>query len=99
MMIRSRRENYVNKTPKTCLVGDIGGTNVRLAVADLSGSTPSILAPKSLSRAGHPTFEGVVDQYLEQSGGPIPDAIVVAVAGNGCSTNRCCAARALPMPA
>lgn len=69
----------MNKTPKTCLVGDIGGTNVRLAVADLAG--PTISAPKSLSRTGHPTFEGVVDKYLAESGGPVPDAIVVAVAG------------------
>lgn len=69
----------MTKTPKTCLVGDIGGTNVRLAVADLSG--PTISAPKALPRAGHPTFEGVVDLYLEEHGGPMPDAIVVAVAG------------------
>jgi len=60
-------------------VGDIGGTNVRLAVADLDG--PVISAPKSLPRAGHPTFEGVVDLYLKESGEAFPDAIVVAVAG------------------
>jgi glucokinase len=71
----------VNTTPKTCLVGDIGGTNVRLAIADLSGGVPTISTPKSLPRAGHPTFEGVVDLYLQESGGPLPDAIVVAVAG------------------
>lgn len=65
--------------PKTCLVGDIGGTNVRLAVADLSG--PVISEPKSLPRAGHPTFEGVVDLYLKEFDGPMPDAVVVAVAG------------------
>lgn len=68
-------------TPKTCLVGDIGGTNVRLAVADLSGGKPRISAPKSLPRAGHPTFEEVVDLYLAESGGPMPEAVVVAVAG------------------
>lgn len=67
--------------PKTCLVGDIGGTNVRLAVADLTGAKPTISAPKSLPRAGHPTFEGVVDLYLKESGGPAPDSVVVAVAG------------------
>jgi len=69
------------KSPKTCLVGDIGGTNVRLAVADLSGGKPHITTPKSLPRAGHPTFEGVVDRYLQESGGPAPEALVVAVAG------------------
>jgi glucokinase len=71
----------VSTTPKTCLVGDIGGTNVRLAVADLSGGTPRISAPKSLPRAGFPTFEEVVDRYVEESGAPLPDAVVVAVAG------------------
>ena len=69
----------MSNTPKTCLVGDIGGTNVRLAVADLSG--PVISEPKSLPRTGHPTFEGVVDLYLNETGGKMPDAIVVAVAG------------------
>lgn len=71
----------MSKSPKTCLVGDIGGTNVRLAVADLTGEKPKISAPKSLPRAGHPTFEGVVDAYLAEFGGPMPEAIVVAVAG------------------
>lgn len=71
----------MSTSPKTCLVGDIGGTNVRLALADLSDSEPRISAPKSLARAGHATFEEVVDAYLKQSGGPLPDAIVVAVAG------------------
>lgn len=71
----------MSKSPKTCLVGDIGGTNVRLAVADLTGEKPRISAPKSLPRAGHPTFENVVDLYLAESGGPAPEAIVVAVAG------------------
>jgi glucokinase len=67
--------------PKTCLVGDIGGTNVRLAVADLTSTPPTITTPKSLPRAGYPTFEGVVDQYIAECGGTIPDAVVVAVAG------------------
>ncbi len=68
-------------TTKTCLVGDIGGTNVRLALADLTGGAPEISAPQSLPRAGYATFEEVVDLYLQKNGGPIPDAIVVAVAG------------------
>ncbi|MDR3528574.1 MAG: glucokinase [Rhizomicrobium sp.] len=68
-------------TTKNCLVGDIGGTNVRLALADLTDGSPKISAPQSLPRAGYATFEEVVDLYLKQSGAPIPDAIVVAVAG------------------
>lgn len=71
----------MTSTPKTCLVGDIGGTNVRLAVADLTSGKPVISTPMSLPRAGHQTFEAVVDLYLGQCGGTVPDAIVVAVAG------------------
>ena len=76
-----KRETPVSKTPKTCLVGDIGGTNVRLAIADLSSGEPKISAPKSLPRAGHATFEEVVDDYLKERGGAVPDCIVVAIAG------------------
>lgn len=71
----------MSNKPKTCLVGDIGGTNVRLAVADLSTAKPKIAEPKSMPRAGIATFEDVVDRYLKESGAPIPDAVVVAVAG------------------
>lgn len=62
-------------------MGDIGGTNVRLAVADLAGGTPRLSAQKSLPHAGVATFEDVVSRYLKELGGPIPEAIVVAVAG------------------
>ncbi len=71
----------MSNTPRTCLVGDIGGTNVRLAVADISTGKPRIAAPKSLPRAGIATFEEVVDRYVKESGAPLPDAVVVAVAG------------------
>ncbi|GAA0545918.1 glucokinase [Rhizomicrobium palustre] len=71
----------MKKTPKTCLVGDIGGTNVRLAIADLTDTAPKISAPQSLPRANHATFEEVVDGYLKAAGGPVPDCVVVAVAG------------------
>jgi len=71
----------VAKEFSSCLVGDIGGTNVRLAVADLSDDTPRLSAPKSLPHAGVATFEDVVDRYLKELDGPMPEAIVVAVAG------------------
>lgn len=69
------------QSTKTCLVGDIGGTNVRLAVAHIADGEPQIAAPKSLPRANAATFEEVVDGYLKESGAPIPDVVVVAVAG------------------
>jgi len=71
----------VTKGFTSCLVGDIGGTNVRLAVADLSEATPRLSNPKSLPHAGVATFEDVVDRYLQERGGAMPEAVVVAVAG------------------
>ena len=65
----------------SCLVGDIGGTNVRLAVADLSDGKPRLSAAKSLPHAGVATFDDVVERYLKEYEGPRPEAIVVAVAG------------------
>jgi len=71
----------VTKGFSSCLVGDIGGTNVRLAVADLSEGTPRLSLPKALPHAGVATFEEVVERYLKELDGATPDAIVVAVAG------------------
>ena len=71
----------MSKGFSSCLVGDIGGTNVRLAVADLSDGKPRLSAAKSLPHAGVATFEDVVDRYLKDHDGPRPEAIVVAVAG------------------
>lgn len=64
-----------------CLVGDIGGTNARLAVADLTGPRPVVQAPISIPRAGHDSFESVVQVYMDQYVGPKPTGIVIAIAG------------------
>jgi glucokinase len=71
----------VTKTPHSCLVGDIGGTNVRLGVADISGTTPLISAPKSYPRTQFASFYDLVDHYLHESEVRFPLSIVVAVAG------------------
>lgn len=70
------------KIPYYSLVGDIGGTNARLGIADITdASRPRIATPKSYPRAQFATFEDLVDAYLRDRGGPFPQAIVVAVAG------------------
>jgi glucokinase len=64
------------------LVGDIGGTNVRLALVDVSGPVPKLTAPESHPRADFPNFEDVVAHFLRQhADAGQPAAIAVAVAG------------------
>jgi glucokinase len=74
-------ENRVSGTHPLCLVGDIGGTNVRLGAADISGATPLISTPKSYPRAQFASFYDLVDHYLRETGVQYPLSIVVAVAG------------------
>ncbi|MDE1985757.1 MAG: glucokinase [Alphaproteobacteria bacterium] len=64
------------------LVSDIGGTNVRLAVADLSNKAPRLDLCRHFLRADFARFEDVVELYLreEKVAGNIGSA-VVAVAG------------------
>lgn len=64
-----------------CLVGDIGGTNARLAVADVTGARPALHAPLSIPRVGHENFESVVQFYMDQYEGPKPEGVVIAIAG------------------
>lgn len=68
--------------PQLRLVSDIGGTNVRLALADLSNRTPRLDLCRHFLRADFARFEDVVELYLreEKVVGNIESA-VVAVAG------------------
>jgi glucokinase len=68
--------------PHLCLVGDIGGTNARLAVADVSARAAKLASCKTFPRANFAGFEDVVELYLREADSPgRPDSIVVAVAG------------------
>jgi glucokinase len=49
--------------PRTALVADIGGTNARLAIADLA--TLELANPVSLRREGFRSLEAVAESYLE----------------------------------
>lgn len=69
--------NSPRKAP-TALVADIGGTNARLAIADLD--TLELANPVSLRREGFLSFEAVAESYLQ--GVPErPRAAAIAVAG------------------
>jgi glucokinase len=64
--------------PRTALVADIGGTNARLAIADLA--TLQLTDPVSLRRAGFPSLEAVAEHYLSRVA-ERPRAAAIAVAG------------------
>ena len=64
------------------LVGDIGGTNCRLALVRPGETRPEFLAPLTLKCAEHPSFEAALSFYLERNaGGATVDRAVIAVAG------------------
>jgi glucokinase len=65
------------------LVGDVGGTNVRLALADITAPTPHLLASKSFLCADYSSLEEVIDAYLRNAPARAarPRAASIAVAG------------------
>jgi len=63
----------------TGLVGDVGGTNARLALVD---STGKIRNPKTYAAADYGSLSEVIAEYLETTAGrQRPDNAVLAVAG------------------
>ncbi len=63
------------------LVGDIGGTNARFAVAELVQGRPRLHDPRGFERAGAPSLEAAIDRYLADWRGERPTEAVIAVAG------------------
>jgi len=69
---------------RLALVGDIGGTNARFALTDLTMADPAppeLISPRAYHCADFPQLEDAVEQYLKDVGGPRPDAATLAVAG------------------
>ncbi len=64
-----------------CLVGDIGGTNARFAIADRSADTVRLREPQSFLCADFDRAEAAIDHYLETTGAARPADCVLAVAG------------------
>jgi glucokinase len=66
---------------RQALIGDVGGTNCRLALANLSGAgTPAISEVRSYRCDAYPSFEAAAVVYLRETGAAVADA-VIAVAG------------------
>ncbi len=64
------------------LVGDIGGTNARFALADLSGARPVIHEPRIYANKDYPSAEAAIEAYLRDTApGRRPESVVLAVAG------------------
>jgi glucokinase len=65
------------------LVGDVGGTNARFALADITGPTPRLFASESFLCADYPGVEEAIQHYLRSGSaqGARPRAAAIAVAG------------------
>ncbi len=64
---------------KLLLIGDIGGTNARFAIAD--DMKPGFSDEKTLQCAEFPTAADAIRDYLDGIGGGTPDAVCLAAAG------------------
>ena len=65
----------------TALVGDIGGTNARFAIARLGAGRPELSEPVKLAHAGMAGPNAAVEAFLEQTGEQRPAHVAIAVAG------------------
>ena len=64
------------------LVGDIGGTHARFALADVTRGRPVLSEPKTFANKDYPSVESAIEAYLAQvDGGHVPVRAVLAVAG------------------
>jgi glucokinase len=61
------------------LVGDIGGTNARFALAD--PSRPGFIKPMTLNCADFVSADVAITSYLESASAGVPDVICLAAAG------------------
>jgi len=67
------------RTPKTWLVGDIGGTNTRVALFDAASQKP--LRELVRQSREHSSFEAIVDELFASLGDARPEVAVFGVAG------------------
>jgi len=63
------------------LVGDVGGTHARFAIAETDGETTRILHAAVLQAADYPTGEAALETYLTGLNGARPRQAVIAAAG------------------
>lgn len=75
-------ERTTASTSETFLVGDVGGTNCRLAIARRRGEDIALAHLETLKCADFPTAESAIDSYLKSLGWTTQlGAAVIAIAG------------------
>ena len=82
---------------KFALVGDVGGTNARLALCDLASG--EISRAKTYSGLDYPSLEAVVQVYLEEHNVKVEDgciAIACPITGDWPVANHLDSAGGLP---
>lgn len=67
------------RSKATLLIGDIGGTNARFALADRT--QPGFADEATLQCADYASADIAIKQYLDDVGAPAPDVICLAAAG------------------
>lgn len=81
-LLLENRRNPIIAQQIRCLAADIGGTNARFATAALGENERVRLgAQRSLKVADHEGIESALETYLRDSGEPVPERAVLAVAG------------------
>ncbi len=66
---------------KPVLVADIGGTNARFALANLSGRGIEITSPAIYKTADHSSFNNALQRFLDVSGRPPLSGVAACAAG------------------
>jgi glucokinase len=70
------------QTPSSVLVGDIGGTNARFAIADSGNSgRPALRNIEILRSSDYASLGAAIGAYLKRAGAKAPDRAAIAVAG------------------
>ena len=64
---------------RSLLIGDIGGTNARFALAERG--SPGFTAAQTLKCADYPSADDAIQYFLKEAGAPPPEAICLAAAG------------------
>ncbi len=81
LLLESRRDP-ATATALRCLAADIGGTNARFATATLGENARVQLgAQRNLRVEDHSGIESALEAYFADSGEPVPERAVLAVAG------------------
>ena len=63
------------------LVGDIGGTHARFAIAKVTGGRVDLDDPRTLNNSDHASAEAAIEAYLAASEGSRPTSVILSVAG------------------